>query len=153
MRKWEEELKEHFLELLSDGKAMKQEDVIGFIEPHVEFDPEKEYERFLVREAAKFCASFKENDPRGHKVRKIFSLEIDGQLRWASVDHVIDLEVLRAQKKQLIRKWLGLQRSIKKIDKRIVAIGGQATLFDTLFDIEMEKTERIAEAEGAEAYL
>ena len=142
--KWPEELRNTFSQRMKNDGIVTQEDVIEMVRPYIVFDPENALQRLLVRMADSFIASYKSENEDGYLVRDIFSFMMDGQKGWADVTSADNVDVLQAQRKQLISKWVGLRKSIKKIDDKIASLGGEKTEQGRLFDVEMEKVAGMA---------
>jgi len=137
--RWPEELKEEFRNRYQNGELFTPNDIITMIKPYVEFDPEAAEQAFYTDKVGSFAASFKSKDKDGVIIRDIFSFMLDGQKGWASIGDTDNVDILKAQKAQLVSRLFGLHRSIEKINKKIASLGVEQPQQMKLFDEEMMK--------------
>jgi hypothetical protein len=118
----------HLRELISVTLREKGEITVGqvseLVRPFFIFDYEKSYTSELRRKVRRLMSSFKDGDG----VRVCFS---DDSGLYINVDTTNDLQALTNVKRQLMRKFDGTKRSLKKVRRREQAlIDGQMALSD-----------------------
>ena len=117
--------KETIMLQMEEASELDIETVVEIIRPHFMYDAAAAREQALRRKANQLMAQFK--DEKG--IRKCFVYQDKtGTGKYLNVDKTEDLDALDIVKGHLEKKYIGLNASIKKINKRRKEIAGQISI-------------------------
>lgn len=120
----EKRAKEIILGQMEELAEMDTEVVMDLIRPHFSFDYRKAKEQAIRRKANNLIAHLK--DENG--VRKCFKHDD----KFINIENTKDLKALKEINRQLENKYVGLNKSIKKVNRRKQVLEGQLSLLEVI---------------------
>lgn len=102
---------------------MAMNEIVDLIRPHFAYDARELYENALKKKARNVMAGIK--DKKG--VRSCYS---DNKGNYHFIDTTRNMTALFLIEKQLKSKYVGLNKSLKKVRKRKTVLDGQMSMFE-----------------------
>ncbi|MHB8124696.1 MAG: hypothetical protein ACYDEJ_03470 [Desulfitobacteriaceae bacterium] len=118
--------REVILGIMTDRGVMTREEVMDLVRVHFMFDPIASKEREIRRKANRLMAQLK--DKQG--IRTCLNCtDNKGQSKYINVETTEDVESLVAVAEQIYRNYNGLRKTAKKVNARLLELGGQISMF------------------------
>lgn len=124
----EKKAKEVILKQMEELSEIDTETVMELIRPHFSADYQKLANQALRRAANSLMRSYK--DDKG--IRTIFNYKNDGTSKYVNIETTQDLKALKEVESQLNKKYIGLNASKKKVNRRKQQLSGQITIDDIM---------------------
>jgi len=121
-------IKEAIKDVLRQRPGISTEEAVEIVKIYAEKpDPVKLEEQYYRRQANRILASFRDDS----NVRDCFNIRTDsGERLYINVPATTDESQLKAVKKALATKYRGLNRSLKKVQRRELELAGQMAMFN-----------------------
>ena len=118
--------REVILGIMVDRGVITVEEVMDLVRVHFMFDPVASKEREIRRRANRLMAQLK--DKTGVRTCLNYT-DTKGQSKYINVDTTEDIEALVAVTEQIYRNYNGLKKTAKKLNSRLLELGGQTKMF------------------------
>jgi hypothetical protein len=128
--------REVILGIMADRGVMTVEEVMDLVRVHFMFDPIASKEREIRKKSNRLMAQLK--DKQGVRTCLNYT-DSKGQSKYINVETTEDVDALVAVTEQIYRNYNGLRKTAKKLNSRILELGGQITMFGE--DNEVEGTQ------------
>lgn len=121
-------IKEAIKDVLRQRPGISTEEAVEIVKIYAEKpDPVKLEEQYYRRQANRILASFRDDS----NVRECFNIRTeDGERLYINVPTTTNKAQLERAKKTLAAKYRGLNKSIKKVQRRELELAGQMTMFN-----------------------
>lgn len=121
-------IKEAIKDVLRERPGISTEEAVEIVKIYAEKpDPVKLEEQYYRRQANRILASFRDDS----NVRECFNIRTeDGERLYINVPTTTNKAQLERAKKTLAAKYRGLNKSIKKVQRRELELAGQMTMFN-----------------------
>ena len=121
-------IKESIQDVLRQRPGISTEEAVEIVKIYAEKpDPAKLEEQYYRRLANRILASFRDDS----NVRECFNIRtVDGERIYINVPTTTDKQLLDKAKKTLAAKYRGLNRSLKKVQRRELELAGQLSMFE-----------------------
>lgn len=121
-------IKEAIKDVLRERPGISTEEAVEIVKIYAEKpDPVKLEEQYYRRQANRILASFRDDS----NVRECFNIRTeDGKRLYINVPTTTNKAQLERAKKTLAAKYRGLNKSIKKVQRRELELAGQMTMFN-----------------------
>lgn len=120
-------IKEAIKDVLRERPGISTEEAVEIVKIYAEKpDPVKLEEQYYRRQANRILASFRDDS----NVRECFNIRTEsGERLYINVPTTTNKAQLERAKKTLAAKYRGLNKSIKKVQRRELELAGQMTMF------------------------
>ena len=121
-------IKDAIKDVLRDRPGISTDEAVEIVKLYApKPDPVKLEEQYYRRQANSILASFRDKS----NVRDCFNIRTnDGERLYINVPTTTDKQQLKAAKDTLAAKYRGLNKSLKKVQRRELELAGQMTMFD-----------------------